>query len=111
ANAAVVTPDLNRPDVTAAYPAYTGPDGYDTTVTAAPGGHTVCVYGDNSNIGIPATNLGCRWVTVPGLVSGHAVPIGHLEIAWPHPGAIQVSGWALDADTPLPIAVHLYVDG
>lgn len=111
ANAAMVSTDLSRPDVSAAYPAYTGPVGYDTTVTAVPGGHTVCVYGDNSAIGIAATRLGCRWATVPGLVSGHAVPKGHLEIAWPHPGAIQVSGWALDADTPSPIAVHLYVDG
>jgi hypothetical protein len=111
ANAAIVTPDLSRPDVSAAYPAYTGLVGYDTTVTAAPGGHTVCVYGDNSDVGLPATRLGCRWATVPGLVSGHAIPKGHLEVAWPHPGAIQVSGWALDADTPSPIAVHLYVDG
>ena len=48
---------------------------------------------------------------MPGVVAGHAVPTGNLEIAWPAPGAIQVGGWALDADTPDPIPVHVYVDG
>jgi hypothetical protein len=101
----------SRPDVVAIFPGYSDDRGYDITVPATPGGHTVCVLGDNSDVGLPATTIGCKWVTVPGVVQGRAVPVGHLEVAWPAPGAIRVSGWALDADTPEPIAVHMYVDG
>ncbi|HEX7107378.1 MAG TPA: N-acetylmuramoyl-L-alanine amidase, partial [Acidothermaceae bacterium] len=101
----------SRPDVTAVYPAYPADRGYDITVPASPGGHTVCVRADNSDVGLPATTIGCAWVTVPGVVQGRAVPVGHLEVAWPAPGAMQVGGWALDADTPDPIDVHMYVDG
>ena len=72
----------------------------------------LCVVGDNSDLGIPNAPIGgCRGVVVPGVVAGHAVPTGNLEIAWPAPGAIQIGGWALDADTPDPIPVHVYVDG
>jgi hypothetical protein len=107
-----VTPSLPRPDVTAAYPAYTGNLGFTATEAATPGYHFLCVVGVNADIGIPDAPIGgCRGVVVPGIVAGHAVPIGNLEIAWPAPGAIQVGGWALDADTPEPIPVHVYVDG
>jgi N-acetylmuramoyl-L-alanine amidase/FlgD Ig-like domain len=105
------TTTLPRPDVAASYPGYGTDLGYDITVPATAGYHTVCVMGDNSSLGLPATSLGCVGVTVPGLVTGHALPKGHLEIAWPAPGAIRVGGWALDPDTTAPIAVHLYVDG
>jgi hypothetical protein len=112
ADAGPVTPSLPRADVTAVYPAYSGNLGFTATEAATPGYHYLCVVGDNSDLGIPDAPIGgCRGVVVPGVVAGHAVPTGNLEIAWPAPGAIQVAGWALDADTPDPIPVHVYVDG
>jgi hypothetical protein len=106
-----VTPSSPRPDVTATYPQYTGNLGYSASEPATPGYHNLCVVGVDDDIGIPDTTVGCRGVVVPGVVAGHAVPTGNLEIAWPAVGAIRVGGWALDADTPDPIAVHVYVDG
>ena len=107
-----VTPSLPRPDVAAVYPAYSANVGFTASEPATPGYHYLCVVGDNSDLGIPNAPLGgCRGVVVPGVVAGHAVPTGNLEIAWPAPGAIQIGGWALDADTADPIPVHVYVDG
>jgi hypothetical protein len=54
---------VNRPDVGAAYPAYGSAHGYDLTIPAAPGPHTVCVYGINVGAGTVNTQLGCRTVT------------------------------------------------
>ena len=40
------------------------------------------------------------------------VPFGLLETStFGIPGTVSVRGWAIDADTPDPIRVHLYVDG
>ncbi len=40
------------------------------------------------------------------------VPFGALETSsFGIPGTVAVKGWAIDADTPDPIRVHLYVDG
>jgi GH25 family lysozyme M1 (1,4-beta-N-acetylmuramidase) len=39
-------------------------------------------------------------------------PFGTLDAAaGAGPGTLTVTGWAIDPDTPAPIAVHLYVDG
>jgi hypothetical protein len=106
-----VTPSAPRSDVLATYPQYPNTLGYSVSEPATPGYHNVCVMGVDADIGIPDSTVGCRGVVVPGVVSGQAVPGGHLEIAWPAVGAIQIGGWALDADTPDPIPVHVYVDG
>jgi hypothetical protein len=109
--ASSMTPSVSRPDVAAVYPQYGANRGYTGTTSATPGYHYVCVIGSNSDLGIPDTKLGCAAVNVPAPVVGRAVPTGHLEIAWPAVGAVQVGGWALDADTPDPVTVHVYVDG
>ena len=106
-----VTPSSSRPDVIATYPQYPDALGYSISEPATPGYHNVCVMGVDADIGIPDSTVGCRGVVVPGVVLGHAVPVGNLEIAWPAVGAIQIGGWALDADTSDPIPVHVYVDG
>jgi hypothetical protein len=106
-----ITPSRPRPDVVAIYPQYTANLGYAISEPATPGYHNVCVMGVDDDIGIPDSTVGCRGVVVPGVVGGHAVPTGNLEIAWPAVGAIRVGGWTFDADTPDPIAVHVYVDG
>ena len=38
-------------------------------------------------------------------------PFGNFEVASTAPGAVVVSGWALDPDTAAPVYVHAYVDG
>ena len=57
---------LNRPDIGAAYPAYGPNHGYDTTVFAGAGEHTVCVVAVNT--GPPGFNsqLGCGRAIVGG---------------------------------------------
>jgi hypothetical protein len=50
--------------------------------------------------------LGCRTLLVSA-----GPPIGSLDVVGTAPGAVTVSGWALDPDVTTPIAVHLYVDG
>ena len=37
-------------------------------------------------------------------------PIGNLEVVSPMPGAVSISGWAIDPDQVASIPVHLYVD-
>lgn len=38
-------------------------------------------------------------------------PIGSLEKVVQSPGKVQLTGWAIDPETPNPIALHVYVDG
>ncbi len=38
-------------------------------------------------------------------------PLGSFDVAAMAPGGARVAGWALDPETPEPIAVHVYVDG
>ena len=58
------TANLPRPDVGAAYPSL-GPDhGFDTTVSASPGPHRVCVYAINTGPG-GHVQLRCADVVVP----------------------------------------------
>ncbi|MGW4466390.1 fibronectin type III domain-containing protein [Micromonospora sp. NPDC004704] len=53
----------SRPDVAAVHPPYGAAHGYDLTVPAGPGQHTVCVYGINVGTGTVNTQLGCGTVT------------------------------------------------
>jgi hypothetical protein len=98
--------DQQRTDVGRAYAGYGDNHGYSTTIQAAAGTHSVCVYAiDGSGAG-PNPSIGCRTVSVPG-----GSPIGNFEGLTAANGTIDVSGWALDPDTKSPIPVHIYVDG
>jgi ell wall binding domain 2 (CWB2)/N-acetylmuramoyl-L-alanine amidase/FlgD Ig-like domain len=55
---------LPRTDIAATYAAYGSAHGFDVTVPATPGFHTVCVYGVNSDLGLPDSLLRCQGVTV-----------------------------------------------
>ena len=102
---AATTADVSRPDVAAVYPASGAGHGYTLDLQASAGPHSVCAYGINVGQGDNAL-LGCRTVVVPG-----GAPIGSLDTVSAAPGAVNAAGWAIDPDTALPIAVHLYVDG
>lgn len=100
-----VRADVFRPDIAVTWPHLGGNYGFDVTVPATPGRHTVCVVGRNINGGRDV-DLGCRPVTVP------ADPTGVLEsVTSPGPGTVRVTGWARDVDTSAPIQVRLSVDG
>ena len=101
------------------YPAYGAAHGFDITVDATPGFHTVCVYGTNADIGTPDSLLRCQGVTVPDFSLGPftrlagpdrystAVAIGQAAA----PTAVTVviaSGLAMpDAVAAGPLAAHL----
>jgi SpoIID/LytB domain protein len=105
---ASIRADQSRPDVGAAYPGVGDAHGYSTTLTLAPGAHTVCVYAINIGSG-GNTRLGCKPVTVLD-----ASPLGAVDGVTPAvtSGAVNVAGWAFDPSQPTQaLAVHLYVDG
>jgi hypothetical protein len=103
--AAQAVADRSRPDVAAAIPGMGPNHGFDVTVAAGPGTHTVCVYAINAGpVGNSNPSIGCRSVRVGS-------PFGNLEGYSTGPGQVTVSGWAIDPDTTGPVAVHVYVDG
>lgn len=98
--------DIDRPDVSAAFPGFGGSHGFDSVIGAQlPGGvHNVCVYGINVGTGANAL-IGCRSVVV------QQSPVGSFDVIGARPGSLQAQGWALDPSTAEPIDVHAYVDG
>ena len=103
--AAETTANLARPDIGAAFPASGPLHGFDFSVPLQPGRNTVCLYGIDSVPGSYNPELGCRVVVL------RVDPLGDFSQAVGRATTIEVSGWALDPDTPDPIAVHMYVDG
>lgn len=97
-----------RPDVAAVIPGAPARTGFSARVRAGAGPHTVCVYAIDANLVGPHTLLGCRSVTV--LAPDATPPVGALDVVAEANGRVTVAGWAIDPDTPDPIAVHVYVD-
>ena len=95
----------SRPDVASFYPAWGPNHGYDVTIPASAGHHTICTYG--INVGSPDANpsLGCRAIDISG------DPFGVVDAATRVPNTTSVQGWAVDPDTNASIDVHVYVDG
>lgn len=93
-----------RPDI-AAFKVNAGSShGFDESIRANPGFHTVCAYAINVIKGENSL-IGCRWVVVS------SDPWGSLDVAsGTHDGA-RVAGWAIDPDVAAPIDVHFYLDG
>jgi subtilisin family serine protease len=98
------TADASRPDVGAAFPGFGAAHGFDVTVSASPGSHTVCVYGINQAQGGHAL-VGCRSVVTP---TGN--PFGSVDSMEGGPGNARLRGWVIDPDTSGPVKVHVYVD-
>ncbi len=96
-----------RPDVGRAFPGIGDNHGFSKTVSVSPGRHTVCLYAINTRPGGTNTLIGCRSFTATD-----ATPSGSFDVAKGTDGAIIVSGWAVDPDTPFePVDIHFYVDG
>lgn len=86
-------------------PAYGTEHGFAARFQATSGRHEVCVYSLNFGVG-GNTRIGCFTTTVAS-----ADPVGALDSVTATSSAVQVSGWAIDADTRDAIWVHIYVDG
>jgi hypothetical protein len=93
-----------RPDVGAAHPGYGDDHGFNVFVAAAPGTHSVCVYGINGGPGANAL-IGCRTVVVGGN------PIGAVDVVIADGTGFAVYGWAIDPDTAASIPAAVYVNG
>jgi hypothetical protein len=89
-----------RPDIARAFG--NGEDhGFQATIAATYGPHTVCIYGIDS-WGGPNPRVSCSTIDVNGTA------FGHLDSAVATPGQITVRGWAIDPNTTGPIFVHVY---
>ncbi|MCI4658400.1 hypothetical protein [Cryobacterium zhongshanensis] len=94
-----------RNDVGRAYPGYGNNHGFAMDLNLAVGTSEVCVYGINIGGGANKV-IGCRTVS-----TASGPPIGNVESSSAAVGMAHIGGWALDPDSPDPIAVHVYVDG
>ncbi|MGZ6966314.1 MAG: N-acetylmuramoyl-L-alanine amidase [Acidimicrobiia bacterium] len=99
----VLTADVDRPDIGAAFPGYGNAHGFDGSVPIAPGDHQLCAYAIDFAPFHTNPLLGCRTVT--------SSPLGNLDSVVRNGNTLTVMGWAFDPDTANPITVHLYVDG
>jgi hypothetical protein len=94
-----------RADVGAIYPRLGADHGFDIAFQTTGGTHQVCAFAINAGPnGNANAFLGCGSATVS------SDPFGSLESIGAGPGAVSVSGWALDPDTG-DAAVQVSVDG
>lgn len=106
--ATTTTNELARPDVEAAFPAYSSATGFRTTFGVSPGGHQVCAYAIDQDA--LNTLLGCRVITVEG-APGQA-PVGYLDVVSAVDGGVRVGGWAADPGQPdRDVLVDVYFNG
>ncbi|HEY2041881.1 MAG TPA: fibronectin type III domain-containing protein, partial [Jatrophihabitans sp.] len=99
-----ITANLSRPDVGRVYPKSGSAHGFRTTRSIANGTHTVCAYAINVGAG-STVQLGCRKVVAANN------PTGAVTSARRVAGGFQLSGYAIDPNTPAAITTHIYVDG
>jgi hypothetical protein len=105
----IVTADVARADIAAAYPGYGPAHGFVATIPAPAGAHNVCAYVIKD--ATSATSLGCRQVTVSEPIAERGrVPMGYLDAVTTSISGITARGWTIDPDTTAPIPVELYVD-
>ncbi len=99
--------NVSRPDVGRAYPGTGSNHGFNTTISSvADGKHTLYAYAINTPTGNNPL-IGSLTATVPG-----PDPIGRLDSVTGGKASADVSGWALDPDTPTsPSDVRVDIDG
>ncbi|MBC7594086.1 MAG: hypothetical protein H7288_09135 [Kineosporiaceae bacterium] len=91
--------DVNLPWTATAFPGTGSLHGFDVSIPASPGDHTVCAYGVDSVL------LACRNVVVP------PNEVGAFETASAFVGGIDVAGWSLNQTTKAATYVWVTVDG
>jgi hypothetical protein len=98
--------NVDRPDITAKYTAFTTTHGFRFPLTLPEGTHEVCAYGINAP-GTPGSNalLGC----LTALVTHD--PVGEFASLTQGPDGITASGWALDPDVVQPVNMYATLDG
>ncbi len=96
----------SRVDVAAVYPTEGADHGYNLTVPAAAGAHTVDVYA------IDSTADGNNPLLAQDTVTVSTTSFGNVDaVAQTTGDNVQISGWAIDPKTNNPIQVAVYVDG
>jgi len=102
--AGMTTANLPRGDIAATFPGYGQDHGFRATLPYPAGRPQMCVHAISQGQG-SSSMIGCR--TPPSVA-----PFGNLEVVdRPSTGELRVKGWALDADTTDPIAIHVYLGG
>jgi peptidoglycan hydrolase-like protein with peptidoglycan-binding domain len=98
--------DVDRADVAARFPAYSSKHGFAIPLELQEGSHEVCVWAINQG-GAPGSNtrLGCQTLQV------RHTAVGVLDPLSTPPGAVVVSGAALDPDTDAGVHADVFVDG
>ncbi|MEV4630283.1 fibronectin type III domain-containing protein [Micromonospora sp. NPDC049523] len=91
----------SRPDVAGVYPAYGAAHGYDLTLPAGRGQHTVCVYGINVGTGTVNTQLGCGTVSQGGPPAAPSIQVNAsptLPKIWVYvaPASADATGFVID---------------
>ena len=96
--------DLDRPDIAARF-GRGSRHGFDAGLRIPPGTSDVTVFAINKG-------AGGNTVIGRGRVAWNGNPAGHVDRVEPVGGGrVRVSGWAMDAETPNPIRVHIYSNG
>ena len=97
--------NLSRPDVAEVYPDAGDAHGFDAVLGISTGIHEVCVTAANIGFGFPV-KLGCQQV----VVAAHD-PFGVLDEVRRVGSQVQVSGWAVDPDSPATLVVSISANG
>lgn len=105
----VTRADTSRRDVADSFPLYGDSHGFSTTVPAPSGYQSVCVYGINVRTGGNVLLGPCRNLFVEAATDPGTPPLGAVDSFEVRGDSVVARGWALDPDTPNPVAVHMYV--
>ena len=104
--AVTTTAAATRAGLSRSYPEIGDQHAFRAVLPLTAGPHRICGIAVNAagTQGTDAT-LGCRTITVS------ASPLGLVHNPVIRPGAVSITGWALDPDTATPISVQVLLDG
>jgi hypothetical protein len=99
--AATAVADRARTDLVQFFPGAGPNHGFDVSVTATPGAHTIEIYGLQTH---PAGDI----VRLTATTIGVSKPFGSFDVMHRVPGGVRVAGWLIDPNSDG--SVHIYVD-
>ena len=100
------TANASRDDVARAFPLYGLSHGMSFSVPVGIGTTPICLYAIDVQSPGGSVFLGCKAVT-----TAQGSPYGNIDGMVASPGAIRISGWAMDPESLDPVDIHVYVDG